>query len=478
MDCEAPASEIPAAGRAWLDSLPGAGVNEAEAALAALPRDAVSAGEDLPQVIGAWISADPAMAARLLEEWLATVGESAGWRPCFPVVCQWAERIAEKLPEADAFVERNLPGLARCIEGEFDRYDPKGTGLPHWPSPEEALFPEEQAEGVFTADLAVLLSNEARAFCRLARDRETEWGRVLDHVEGEQHELDTWLGQLFWDEADGVFLRLEEGGGRGLDDSPCGAVPLVWGGLSPDMADGLHAREDQWDPSAWPVRARELLLALLLSTPHGRMTARVVSAPWPGDLPAAPAAVRTVLAATVRTATAGKFPAAVHWLEAHGKGLARAGWGAAVLLMVSLLAWGVFQRESVGPDDIEGLERRAFQASAEGRHDRAAALYGQAARRGHGAYYRYRQAGEWMRLGFHEEAEKVYRLLLEEEPGAPNPRWNLAVAVMKQGRRGEALALYRDLAEGPEAAAYPALAARARRAVELIERQMELDGGD
>ena len=78
-----------------------------------------------------------------------------------------------------------------------------------------------------------------------------------------------------------------------------------------------------------------------------------------------------------------------------------------------------------------------------------------------------------MRQGQPDLAEAVYRELLVREPEAPNVRMNLALAVVQQGRREEALELYRALADGNEA--YPELAARARLASELIQRQIDLD---
>ena len=119
------------------------------------------------------------------------------------------------------------------------------------------------------------------------------------------------------------------------------------------------------------------------------------------------------------------------------------------------------------------MERRARVACAEGKHDRAAVLYGQAGRRGHGLYFQYRQAGEWMHLEQYADAEAAYRAILAREPATPNARMNLALAVLKQGRREEARDLYRAIAE--EGAAMPELAARARLAAELIDRQLALD---
>ena len=148
--------------------------------------------------------------------------------------------------------------------------------------------------------------------------------------------------------------------------------------------------------------------------------------------------------------------------------------GAAALLVV-LLGRGIYQRETRGGGDIGELERRARIAAEEGEHARAAAMYGKAARRGNAAYFRYRQGGEWMQLEQYADAEAAYRAVLARAPDTPNARLNLALAVLKQGRREEALELYRAFAADPASASLPELAARARLAAELVERQLALD---
>jgi tetratricopeptide (TPR) repeat protein len=188
-------------------------------------------------------------------------------------------------------------------------------------------------------------------------------------------------------------------------------------------------------------------------------------------------AVWTVLAAESERSQAtfqSKLSFMVRWVDAHGRVLIRGAFIVGLLLLLGLLGWGVFHREEMRTDDIVVLERRARQASADGQHARAAALYGQAARRGREIYFRYRQAGEWMRMGQAAEAEAAYRQILMREPDAPNVRLNLALAVWQQGRREEAISLYRAFAAEQES--YPELAARARLAVRLMERQVALDG--
>ena len=150
------------------------GRRDSDAGPEALPLDAASAGASLPLAIAGWTLTDPARAAALLEEWLGTADEKGRLTPPCPVACQWAERVIQALPGGEALRVRLLPKLARYLEGAFDRYDTGGSALPLWPSAEEALFPAEYAPGRFTVDLAVLLWNEADAFCRLAEDREEE----------------------------------------------------------------------------------------------------------------------------------------------------------------------------------------------------------------------------------------------------------------------------------------------------------------
>ena len=455
--------------RRWLDSPAG------KAARAALPADAAAAGAFLPLAIAAWSVADPAVAARLIEAWVAAADGEGNLVPACPVVCQWAARVAEALPDPDPFLERLLPGLARCVAREFDRYDMRGTGLPLWPSADEALFPGEYAPGRFTVDLAVLLSNEAAAFCDLAEGR-AGFERALDQAEGEQRELDDWLKQNFWNEEISAFHRYEEGGASEPDCSPCGFFPLAWGGRTVAMAEGLRPRVADWDPAAWPTRARILFYALLLPTPHHGVAAKLRRWGLPAGAAPAEAAAWAVLTAGLAPASA---PAEIlppaRWLDAHGRGLARAGLACGAALVAGLLGWGFFHRESLDANDAVEMERRARRACAEGRHDRAAALYGQAARRGHETYFRYRQAGEWMHLEQFAAAEAAYRALLAREPDAPNAELNLALSVWRQGRREEALGLYRAIAAAADAETHPELAARARLAADLIGRQLALD---
>ena len=169
------------------------------------------------------------------------------------------------------------------------------------------------------------------------------------------------------------------------------------------------------------------------------------------------------------------IPPTARWLDAHGRALMRGALACGAALLLVLLGRGMFQRENRETGNLGEMERRARIAAEEGEHARAAALYGKAARRGNAAYFRYRQGGEWMRLEQYADAEAAYRDVLAREPETPNARLNLALAVLKQGRREEALQLYRAFAENPGTSAPPELAARARLASELLERQLELD---
>lgn len=446
---------------------------------AALPRDVAAAGEELPLAIAAWTLAEPATAADLFAAWLATAGADGVPTPaCCPVVCQLAERVAAVQPEPAAWVARHLPALARCLRGEFERYDPDGTGLPRWPSAAKALFPAEFAPGRVTADLAVLLSNEAAAFDRLAGDR-AELERTLDEAEGEQRELDGWLKDAFWNPESSAFDREEADGATAPDVSPAGLFPLVWGGLTEEMAVELRLRAASLDPAKWPARAWTLFFALLLKTPHGTAVARMRRAGLPADASPTVRAAWDVLvqgADAARATYLAAIPRSARWVDAHGRVFARAAAAAGAVLLTFLLVRGCVQREKPGLETAGDLEHRARIACGEGDHARAAAFYAKAARRGAAAYFRYRQAGEWMHLEHYAEAEAAYREILARAPAEPNARLNLALAVLRQGRRAEARELYRAFADDPAAAATPELAARARLAAELLARQAALDG--
>ncbi|MGD9611760.1 MAG: hypothetical protein AB7V22_02540 [Kiritimatiellia bacterium] len=449
----------------------------ARTGLEALPRDAAAAGRDLPLAIAAWILADPATAAELFAAWLATADDHGVPTPPCPLVCQWAERVAAVQPDPAAWIARHLPALAKCLAGEFDRYDVGGTGLPQWTAAEAALVPAEYAPGRMTVELAVLLSNEAAALDRLATGH-PELERVLDDAEGEQRELDGWLKETFWNPEASAFDRQEAGGAVAPDYSPCGFFPLVWEDRTEEMTAGLRARAEDLDPAVWPARAWVLFFALLLRTPHNTVVARMRRAGLPAGASPAVRAAWDVLAQGADAARApylAAIPPAARWVDAHGRAFARGAAAAGAALLLVLLVRGFVQRENPGAESAGELERRARIACGDGAHARAAALYAQAGRRGDAAYFRYRQAGEWLHLEQYADAEAVYRDLLARAPAAPNARLNLALAVLRQGRRAEARELYRAFADDPAAAATPELAARARLAAELLGRQLALD---
>ena len=462
--------------RGWMDSLSSKQAKDVQAALAVLPREAVRAGRELPLVIAAWSVADPEVAARLMEEWLATADADGNVSPACPLVAQLVERVVGAQPDPERFLSRILPGLARCVVREVDRYDTRGTGLPLWPSVEEAWIPAEFAPNRFTVDLAVLLSNEVSAFCDLAEGRE-EFNRALDQAESEQRELDEWLKRNFWNEETALFYRYDEGQESVPDLSPCGFFPLVWGGRTVEMVEGLRPRTSDWKASAWSACAWIFYFWLLMRTPHHSVVAQMRRTGLPAGASPVEVAAWTVLTASADRLFGHSPSSPVRWLEAHARGLVRAAKIGGVVWVLGLMAWGYAHRESLSATDFSQMERRARVACAEGKHDRAAALYGQAARRGQDAYFRYRQANEWMHMEQFADAERAYRALLAREPNAPNVRLNLALSIWRQGRLAEALGLYRAFADGADAEALPELVARAKLAMDLIERQLELDRG-
>jgi hypothetical protein len=460
---------------AWLAGLPRKQTRLAEAALKHLPVSLEASGKDLPLVIAAWSRVDPRQAARLLEQWIAAADPQGKLTPPGVMVCQMTDWVAAALPDPNPFLSRILPGLARCVEHNFEYYDHKGTGLPLWPSADEALFPGEVAPGRFTVDLAVLLANEAETFSRLAEGH-SEVDQVAMDAEGEQRDLEGWLQDQFWNEEQSLFYRYEEGGASVPDRSLCGMIPLVWRGRTAVVTEGIRPRTHTWKRADWPPRSWILFFALLLHTPHHGVLAQMRANGLPEGASELEEAIWVVLRADSerrQLQLRGEVPSAVYWMEAHRRRLRQSLIAVGIVGILGLLIWQVFHREHAGETDRTDLERRARQACEDGQHARAAVLYGQAMQQGQVLYFRYRQAGEWMHLEEFAEAEQVYRTLLSEAPDTPNAQINLALAVWHQGRQVEALEMYRAFVA--ENGAYPELAARAQLAVDLIERQQALD---
>ena len=470
-------SENPApAAPEWVRALPAAVAAEVAAARADLPTTAAAAGEALPAAIAAWLLLDPAPAARLLAEWLATQDDRGCLHPAVPVACQLAERIAAVLPNAAEWLATILPALGRSITEAFSCFDPRNTGLPRWDDAASALLPETFMPRGFGVDLAVLLANETAAFLRLANDR-ADLGDAINLAEGEMRELDGWLRDNFWDEEAGAFLALDEHNRATPDWSPRGFFPLVWRSATEEMNAGLRARAADVLRQTWTPRAWLLLFVLLLPTTHGSIVAQMRRQGLPDGATVAERAAWTVLshgADAARARYQQDISRPARWLDAHARQLWRALAVGGLAALILLLGWGYHQRHRAAATPAE-LEQQARLACAEDQHEAAAALYARAAQQGDTAYFLYRQAGEWFHAERFAEAEAVCRDILRREPDSPNVRFNLPLAVLKQGRREEALAMYRALADELAISASPELAARAQLAAELLARQIELD---
>ena len=460
----------------WLRALSAADVRDVAAARAHLPTTAAAAGDALPAVVMAWLLLDPPQAMRLVEEWLASQDDAGCLRPAVPVVCLWVERIAAAWPPAVEWVPTLLPQLARCLKEAFACFDPRNTGLPRWPDAASALLPATFTPNGFGVDLAVLLANETAAFLRLAKDR-PDLDEACNLAEGEMRELDGWLKDNFWDEEADAFLSLDEGNHVQRDLSPRGFFPLAWRSATEEMNAGLRGRAPVVLRQTWTPRAWLLLFVLLLPTPHGSIVAQMRRHRLPaGATPAEQAAwtVLTLGTAAARARYQQDIPRSAHWLDAHARQLWRALACGGLAALLLLLGWGYRQRHRAAATPAE-WEQQARLACAEDRHEAAAALYARAAARGPATYFLYRQAGEWFHAARYAEAEAVCRDILRREPDSPNVRLNLALAVLQQGRREEALAMYRALADELAISASPELAARAQLAVELLSRQLALD---
>ncbi|MDR0993475.1 MAG: tetratricopeptide repeat protein [Verrucomicrobiota bacterium] len=443
---------------------------------AALPQDLQPAGRNAPLLIAAWFYTDPPTAARLLEEWLATADSRHRLFPMCPFICQLAEQIVGVLPKAEVFLQRILPHLAQYVDAAMEEYDPDGRGLPVWPSPEEALFPGEFAPGRVTVDLMVLLSNEIAAFERLSgKNTSREVAHTLDMAEGERNELDEWLRQTFWNEEEGTFGRYEAGKEMEPDPSPCGYFPLVWSGQSREMGEALRPAAARWRTMEWTPRGWCLFFFLLLHTSHKSILAQMLHQGLPvGALPLEMAAWTVLACAAGEKRPA--LPGLLHWLDScrHVRMYA---WLAAALLAVFGLVWaGMWLRSCRRTVDIGQLEYEARALCEAEEHEQAAELFRMARLEGHEDYFAYRQAGEWMHAGQYARAEGVYREMLARAPDEPNVPLNLALAVLKQDRRPEAMEMYRRFSEDQQMRTrWPELADRARLAVELLEQQQRLD---
>jgi hypothetical protein len=476
---------------------------------------------DLPLLVEAWQVWDAAVAGELLASarqcvgadgflpstWSPSRGETSPI-PAWPGLARATARFAESHPEAF-----DGEPLRRNLEWWLARSDPRRRGVPTWPSAEASLTPELWEEDLGSAGLAALLLHEVVALSalhtrQLVPMEDYRWLRL------EQERLPDLLENWFYQAANGRF-----------QDRTVGADPvkrLSLGGLLAAGAPGIaeehrrrHLRDwdgpesllgragirswQAWpeDPEPPPVRTSLQWMALraldadpdptrplrALRVVRNALLARARAGEGlgdrldrPGPSTAWPPAAAALLLHTVQrcagTTDVRPLSPLLRWAEKNRRRIGVAVVGGLILCSLALVLAAVLRRDTSHARQVTlaGLAKNKY---ALGDHAEAITLYEDLLREFPGSDltgdYHQMLGNCYFHLGDWPRAEAMYREAMRLRPSFPQPYWNLAQTLHRQGRLEEALEMLIRI-EREFGTKYPAF----RRRVEDARTVMEL----
>ena len=424
-----------------------------------------------------------------------------------PLIAQ-AAREAWIARHDPGFPDFAAPRLRRYLRWACRHYDPEQTGLPCWPSAEEALIPEAHDAGLASPELAAFLLCEIEAYLQLARACVTTAGDEATW-QAEIQRLKDALHHILWDERRSAFTSRYVRGAAIERRTLSSLLPLTATGLRADQRQAiLQALRDpaafrgpagapawvRWESDEEPPPAQALHQILLLDTlrrggapDEARALAQTLCralaarhadsgglpdrldapAPAPGIVSLAAA----TLALTVDAPAAAEAPVpaspALAWMERHRSSLLA---GVVGLLVLGLMIVAItFLSKTAPPRGTlsawTGLATRYHQ---EGRYDEAQELYEKILASGRNLpLVELLLANTLLRKGDLEEAEARYRKLVAAPDPHPVACLNLAVTLYLRGQTNEAFLTFREFADryGEQ---QPQLAFRARTAMQLL----------
>jgi len=393
-----------------------------------------------------------------------------------------------------AFYDEIMPRLRDYLLWAITYFDPEWRGLPIWRDAREAWTPETYNPLVATADLPSLLASELDAYRDLARA--VPAGPVVDEdLLRYRASVGRTLSGFFWNKEATMFQDRFPAGEHVIRLTLSAALPLLDTTLARDslqpvaerltrggsLRDPNGAREwSPWpdDPEPPPIRDDHQLLIMdaLEGAGEGEVAAslrqdlalRHTEEP-PRRLNPAEAALRVVTLG--RPAQSAQPFAMVSplltWLDAHRMGVMITTLGALVLLLTGIIT-GFYFKRTVTVQSAQtsfGLARRLYQ---ERQYEEARALLMDILDSGRKFPGVYLHLGNIeFRRGQWEAAEQAYRTELKRDPNAVLAELNLALVLLQQQRKQEALSIYASITNR-YALPDPNSARRAATAIRLL----------
>lgn len=462
--------------------------------------------DDLYALTRAWSSIYPTVAIALVKSALSAQRADGAiprvvrpdglhddqWEP-LPLLARSAW-VAWQADPTRSFYDEIMPRLQNYLRGAISYFDPEWRGLPIWQDGREAWTPETYNPLVATADLPSLLASELDAYRDLTR-AVPAGPAVPDEFLGYRASLGRTLSGFFWNKEATMFQDRFPAGEHVVRITLSAALPLLDTTLGHDslqpvaerlsrvgsLRDPHGAREwAPWpdDPEPPPIREDHQLL--ILDALEGAREFEIAAA-LRQDLAllhmSEPARRLDPLEAALRVVTLGRPAQAAKpfamvspfltWLDAHRTGVLATGLGVMFVVLVSIIT-GFYLKRTLTTQSAQvsmGLARRLYQ---EQKYEQARALLLEIVDSGRvfpGLQFQLGNAefrrGEW------EAAEQAFRAELKLDPNAFMAELNLALTLLQQRRKQEALSIYANITNR-YAAADPLTARRAATALQLL----------
>ena len=450
---------------------------------------------DVPLLAATWAAWDPGVAEELLRSAVHCVQPDGFLSSvCFPSLQEqssvpaWpglARAVADFLlqhPASELAV--CLPALERQTAWWLSRSDPHRKGLPTWPEASASPTPEIWDAELGSVGLAALLVRDLDALAdigalnpdpsrddrwiRLERERlpdllenhffQAESGRFLDRYVGGDPVRRAGLGGLL---AAGLRGMPEELRRRHLRDWDGNASLLAREGLrawepwpgdeAPPpvpvdlqfMAAQALAVEDGESRRPRALRVIRNRLLMLVREGGGLGPDLIAAATDPAWRPATAALLLYAIQECAGTAEVRPLSPALRWAEKNRRTLGLAVVGTLTLVVAAILAVASLRKDqSHAPQStLAGLAKNKYVL---GHYEEAIRIYEDLLRE----FPSTDMVGDYHQMmgnaHFHLQdwgkAEAFYRLAAAERPDFPQPLWNLAQALHRQGRSDEALA--------------------------------------
>lgn len=417
-------------------------------------------------------------------------GVPAGGTLYLPILAH-CFRLTWRLAADREWFDYAAPRIQRHVEYVIQSLDPERTGLPQWPSADDALAPDLYQDNLVSADLPALLAREISALEDIANSVAV---RSLDLADLLQYRdlLLTRMRESLWSPEAGGFSERYTDGRPIIRQTISAVMPLLCRELTPTeisvltnqllsrqhlLADnGVQAwvpwADEMQAPPVWPIHQMLLLEALEMRGATAEIAAvrAALLAQLPEDNDAASIALLIQLLAVPADNQFNNriISPALLWMNQHRRAVISTAASFFLLFNASVFFYSC-RKTTLTPQTIEttaGLARRYYQ---EQNYQGAEELLARIIASGQPYPSAYVDMGNIQyRLGHWEEAEACYRHPSDVPAIQAQALHNLAVLLKERGRTNEAAAAWKKVRDDFNIVA-PGTAARAVTALKLLD---------